>query len=75
MMHYKRHLIYREKLIKEALEQLNTLGSDAILFVVDANDVLIGSLTDGDVRRGFLRGLNFENKIQAFIQQDPKFII
>jgi dTDP-glucose pyrophosphorylase len=74
MMPYKRHLISKDLSLKDALIQLNTLGADAILFVVDGDSLLIGSLTDGDVRRGFLKGLTFTNLITEFIQPDPKFI-
>lgn len=73
-MNFKKHLIGRHALIKEALQKLNTLAIDSILFVVDENERLLGSLTDGDVRRGFLRGLNFESEVVEFIQANPKFI-
>lgn len=53
---------------------LNTLAIDSILFVVDQENKLVGSLTDGDVRRGFLRGLTFESEVVEFIQANPKFI-
>jgi dTDP-glucose pyrophosphorylase len=75
MISYLNHLITQDKSIKEALNQLNGLGVDAILFVVNENNQLIGSLTDGDVRRGFLRDLTFEDKVLGFTQPNPKFII
>ena len=75
MIPYRRHLIVKGSNIKQALQQLNELAADAILFVVTESDVLIGSLTDGDVRRGFLRGLGFENVVEEFIQANPKIII
>jgi len=48
---YRKHLIQSGSYIKEALIQLNKLASDAILFVVNNENKLIGSLTDGDIRR------------------------
>jgi dTDP-glucose pyrophosphorylase len=75
MASFKRHLIFLDSSIKDALILLNTLALDSILFVIDNDTRLIGSLTDGDVRRGFLKGLNFENKVADFIQPNPKFII
>ena len=60
--------------VKEALQQLDNLASDAILFLVDKNIKLLGSLTDGDLRRGFLKGLGFENHLKEFVQPSPKFI-
>lgn len=70
-----KHLIIENQSVREALIQLDRLASDAILFVVDSENKLIGSLTDGDLRRGFIRGLGFEDSILDFIQPDPKFIL
>ena len=39
----------------EALNKLNFLKQDAIIFVVNNNNHLIGSITDGDIRRGLLK--------------------
>ena len=71
---YRKHLIHRDYTIKEALDRLNQLAKDAILFVVDDEDTLIGSLTDGDVRRGLLKGVNIDDSILTIIQKEPKFI-
>jgi dTDP-glucose pyrophosphorylase len=71
----KKHLISHTALIKEALAMLNMLAVDSILFVIDEQQKLIGSLTDGDVRRGFLAGLNFDHHVTEFIQSNPKYIV
>src|SRR3546814_4380261 len=68
-----RRVLFRS--VREALIMLDELASDAILFVVNADNKLLGSLTDGDLRRGFIRGLNFESEITEFIQPNPKFIV
>lgn len=73
-MNYKKHLIKINSTIREALEKLNVLASDAILFVVDENENLIGSLTDGDVRRGLLKNVTITNSVEEIIQKNPKFI-
>lgn len=54
--------------------QLDALAADAILFLVDTENGLIGSLTDGDLRRGFIKGLDFDTHLSQFIQPNPKFI-
>lgn len=54
---------------------LDTLASDAILFVVDDSDILIGSLTDGDVRRGLMKGLGTSNLVDEIIQPNPRYIV
>ena len=48
---------------------------DPILIVADENMKLIGSLTDGDLRRGFINGLTILNHtIKDYILPDPLFI-
>lgn len=68
------HLLSKTATVRDALKSLDKLAYDAILFIVDDQNKLIGSLTDGDLRRGFIRGLGFENSILEFIQEHPKFI-
>jgi dTDP-glucose pyrophosphorylase len=70
----EKHSISSKATVRDALKQLDVLASDAILFVVDEHNVLIGSLTDGDLRRGFIKGLGFEDSILDFIQPNPSFI-
>lgn len=74
MNSYKQHLILTGSKIKEALVLLNKLSQDAVLFVVNDNDVLLGSLTDGDVRRGFIKGVNSEALIEEIVKRDPVYI-
>lgn len=69
-----KHIIISTAAVREALVKLNKLASDAILFVVDGDNKLIGSLTDGDLRRGFIKGLGFEDDLTSFIQPSPKYI-
>lgn len=74
MRHYKDHLIPSGTFIREALQVLNKLAKDAISFVVDNDDKLIGSLTDGDVRRGLIQGAELDQPVDDIIQSSPKFI-
>lgn len=74
MRNYKDHLIREGAQLTEALARLNELAKDAILFVVDNEDRLLGSLTDGDVRRGLLKGYATTSPVQGFIQDSPKHI-
>lgn len=70
----RKHIIYEHQSVRDALIQLNDLRSDAILFVCDHQNKMLGSLTDGDLRRGFIRGLGFDNPIMEYVQPDPLFI-
>lgn len=71
----KKYIITNFSLIKDALIRLNDLAKDAILFVVDSDNKLIGSLTDGDVRRGLIRGISINNIVTEILQPNPKFIL
>lgn len=71
---YKDHLILSGSKVKEALLTLNELSQDAILFVVNNDDKLIGALTDGDVRRGLLKGFTIDSVINEIIQDNPRYI-
>ena len=46
--------------IKQALKVISD-GAIQIGIVVDKKDKLLGTLTDGDIRRGFLKGLNINS--------------
>lgn len=74
MINYKEHLLLDSSTIKDALKQLDVLAKDAILFVVDKDDKLIGSLTDGDVRRGLLKGVSIEENVMVVLQPNPRFV-
>lgn len=74
MPNFQSHLLLSGSKIKQALAMLNELSQDAILFVVDDNNKLVGSLTDGDLRRGLLNNFTLENKIDEIIQPNPRFI-
>ena len=42
-----------------------------IALVVAADGALLGTITDGDIRRGLLRGLNLGSSIDAIINREP----
>jgi dTDP-glucose pyrophosphorylase len=67
------HSITISSSVKDVLKHLDALASDAILFLVDDNEKLIGSLTDGDIRRGLINDLTLDTPIAQFIQGNPKF--
>jgi dTDP-glucose pyrophosphorylase len=69
-----RHLISIEDSVRTALTMLNELGIDSILFVVDSDKKLSGSLTDGDLRRGFISGLGLEDSLLKFVNTKPVVI-
>jgi dTDP-glucose pyrophosphorylase len=72
---YKNHLILSGSKVKDALVMLNELAQDAILFVVETDNRLIGALTDGDVRRGLINGFTIDSFVDEIIQKNPKYVI
>jgi len=73
-MSYKKHIILENDTIKSALTMLDALAVDAILFTTNSNGKLTGSLTDGDVRRGFMKGANIEDPVSSVSFKMPKYI-
>ena len=73
-MNWKKHVIADDSSIKEALAQLDKLAEDALLFVVNKEGELIGSITDGDVRRGLIKGVSLDAAVLEVAQKNPKFI-
>lgn len=65
------HIIFANESVRTALQRLNQLAADAIVFVVDNAGRLIGSITDGDLRRGFINELGFEDSLLRFLQKSP----
>lgn len=42
-----------------------------IALVVDSRDKLLGTVTDGDVRRGILKGISLEEKVERVMRKTP----
>src|SRR5690554_3696781 len=75
MKDFKKHLVHEDSTIVDALNQLNQLAKDTIVFIVNDEQQLVGSLTDGDVRRGLLKGVSIDDKVTEIIQENPKYIL
>ena len=56
--------------IEEALKVIGD-GAMQIALVVDNSDKLIGTLTDGDIRRGLLKGLDLKSSIESITFKTP----
>jgi len=56
--------------IRNALKIIDH-GAMKIALVMDTADVLIGTLTDGDIRRGLLKGLDMDDQIKDIYNHSP----
>ena len=54
--------------------QIIEKNSIKCLIVIDSNNTLLGTLTDGDIRRAILYGKNFDDKIESVFFKNPYFI-
>jgi len=60
----------KDNLISEAVKSLNSSGVGIVL-VNDTNDVFIGTITDGDIRRGILAGFDLSASISKIVRKNP----
>ena len=70
MKNIKKIKINQDATIKQTLKVISD-GNIKIAIVVDKNDKLLGTLTDGDIRRGFLKGLDINSSIKSIIFKNP----
>ncbi len=66
----KLHLIKKDKKILHALSKLDKLKVK-ILFVIDMEDKLLGSLSEGDIRRSLIKGKSIKSSIINIININP----
>lgn len=68
----EQYIGYPEMTIVEAMQKIDITGS-GILFIVDREGRLIGSLTDGDIRRWLIKTGNLNTNISGIMNRKPYF--
>jgi dTDP-glucose pyrophosphorylase len=63
---WARTILHSGASIKQAVEILNQTSLKIVL-VTDASGALVGTISDGDIRRGLLRGLDLESSIDGIV--------
>ena len=66
-------LVYADYNLRQVLEQLN-IGAKGIVLVVDQQKKLLGTITDGDVRRALLKGYTLDDPITKIIHYQPVYV-
>ena len=74
MIDVAKHLIGPHATIHDALRKINQLEEQMILFVVDEDAHLIGTLTDGDIRRALVENSSLEQEVSAIMKRQYRFI-
>ena len=76
MYNLDHHIIITESSIRNALVIIDEQGLIAnVLFVIDPSGKLVGSLTEGDIRRGLLKGEDLNSNVLSVMQTKFKFLI
>ncbi len=61
--------------VVDAMSCIDAHASEcSLIFIVDASERLIGSVTDGDIRRWILRAGDLSASVELFMEKDPIFI-
>ncbi len=74
MKDFSKHIVKGDAPLKVALAKLNEVPFAATLFVLDENEELQGTLTDGDIRRGILKDISTNSPVKAFMQTSFKYL-
>lgn len=63
---WSKALVSTDATVRQAIRNLDESALQ-IVSVVTPEDILIGTLNDGDIRRGLLRGLDLDSSIESVI--------
>lgn len=67
---WRKALLAADANLQQAIRNLTETGLQ-IALVVSSDDILLGTITDGDMRRGLLRGLGLSSALTSIIRPDP----
>lgn len=71
----KEYIINQSASIKDALVAINEITHDGeSLIVVNEAHQMVGSLTDGDIRRGLIAGAELKDSVYKIMHRDFKYI-
>ena len=73
MIKNKYLILQSEKKISDAIFYLEK-SSQRILFIVDNNNKYLGTITDGDIRRGLLKKLTLNSEVKKITNFKSKFV-
>lgn len=71
----RKYVVIESATIKDALVAINNITHDGeSLIVVNSDQQMVGSLTDGDIRRGLIAGAELTDPVSKIMHRDFKFI-
>ena len=69
MENIKTLFLSADSTLKEAIKIID-LGATQIALVVDEDEVLLGTLTDGDIRRGLMKGYDLQSLVGQVMNRE-----
>jgi len=73
-MDWNKYTISLDSSVLDVLKQIDKTPDIQTVFVLNTTKEVIGSITDGDIRRGFISGLTLEDPISKYLFKDFHFI-
>lgn len=70
----KKYVINVSYTIKETINFLEETREKNI-YVLDLNGKLVGSISDGDIRRGMLRNVDINSSVKLIMNNNPKYLL
>lgn len=71
----RKYVVIESATVKDALVTINNITHDGeLLIVVNSDQQMVGSLTDGDIRRGLIAGAELTDPVSKIMHRDFKFI-
>ena len=71
---FKNYCVTNNSSVRQIAELLNK-SNLKILYIISSNSRLIGSVTDGDLRRAIINGVNLDQNISSAMNTNPKSIL
>lgn len=71
----RKYVITTSATVLDALKALDGTSHDSqTLFVIDKNERMVGTLTDGDIRRGLIAGVSLTTSVSEIMHTNFKFV-
>ncbi len=76
MKNYTSHLISSNSTLKDGLISINQITDEILcLFVINTKSILVGTLTDGDIRRALIKGASLTDPIEIAMEKNFQSIL
>ena len=67
--------IYPEKNLKDALNKLSETGEKCLIVIKDKQKKILGTLSDGDIRKAILKNFDLTQKIEFIYKKNPYVLL